>query len=73
MSSPIQSRLLEHHYSLKFKHQPNNNHKKAVHGKAIKITLALIIAVFSFSAVGCSTLKALEPTAILISDIKNSI
>ena len=74
MSSSMQSRLLAHHYSPKLKHQLHTaSDTQGRHEKVIKITLALVIIALSFSAVGCSTLQALEPTAILISDIKNSI
>ncbi|WP_201617184.1 hypothetical protein [Psychrobacter urativorans] len=84
MLSSMQSRFLEPQHLLKFNHQSSNatyentkhkkaTHKKVRHEKATKITFTLIIAALSFSAVGCNTLQALEPTAILISDIKNSI
>lgn len=78
MSSSMQSHLLAHHNSPKPEHQLHSaNDKQGRHEKVIKALiktmLALIIAAWSFSAVGCSTLQALEPTAILISDIKNSL
>ncbi|WP_435948964.1 hypothetical protein [Psychrobacter sp. DM8] len=38
-----------------------------------KPIFVLMIATLSFLTVGCSALNALEPTAILISDIKGSI
>lgn len=77
MSSSIPLRLLEQQHLVKLSHQLNtvnyktSNHKSAWHEKVTKITFTLIIAALSFSAVGCNTLQALEPTAILISDIKN--
>ena len=74
MSSSLQSRFLEPKHLLKFKRPSGSaNYEKAKSKEVTKITFALIIASLSFSAVGCSTLQALEPTAILISDIKNSI
>lgn len=39
--------------------------------KAKAMALILTIAGLSFSAVGCATLNALEPTAVLISDMKD--
>ncbi|WP_443542257.1 hypothetical protein [Psychrobacter sp. T6-3] len=38
-----------------------------------KPIFVLMIAALSFLIVGCSALNALEPTAVLISDIKGSI
>nr|WP_317198861.1 hypothetical protein [uncultured Psychrobacter sp.] len=38
-----------------------------------KPIFVLMIAALSSLTVGCSALNALEPTAVLISDIKNSI
>lgn len=46
---------------------------KTGYKKTIKTSYILIIAALSFLTIGCNTLQALEPTAILISDIKNSI
>ncbi|WP_321156096.1 hypothetical protein [Psychrobacter sp. LV10R520-6] len=69
MSSSIHSRLSKRRRLLKSKYQLNDVKNR----KATKTTFALIIAALSFSVVGCSTLQALEPTAILISDIKNSL
>ena len=40
--------------------------------KLTKLAFASVILACSFMSVGCNTLQALEPTAILISDIKNS-
>ena len=59
---------------LKDKSNPINDKKSRrgqfIYEKLTKITFTLgIVAFFSFSAVGCNTLKALEPTAILIADI----
>jgi hypothetical protein len=65
----MHSRLPKRRRLLKCNYQSNDVKNR----KATEITLPLIIAALSFSAVGCSTLQALEPTAILISDIKNSI
>ena len=55
--------------------QPKNhaNHNEAQYKPIKKITFTLIISALSLSAVGCNTLQALEPTAILISDIKSVI
>lgn len=39
--------------------------------KATIIKLSFVLGMTSFSAVGCATLQALEPTAVLISDIKD--
>ncbi|TXD98004.1 hypothetical protein ES754_03360 [Psychrobacter frigidicola] len=79
MSFTTQSRCLKSQHLLNLKHQSSNGnykkawHRKVKHEKATKIVFTLIIAAFSFSAVGCNTLQALEPTAILISNIKNVI
>ncbi len=74
MSSSMQSRLLEHYHLLKFQNRSKNaKHKRSRHEKVTKITFSLIIAALSSLAVGCNTLQALEPTAILISNIKHSI
>ncbi len=43
------------------------------HSKINNAMFILMMGIFSFSAMGCSALNALEPTAVLISDIKNSI
>lgn len=69
MSSSVHSRLSKRIRLLKCKYQSSDGKNR----KATEMTLPLIIAALSFSAVGCSTLQALEPTAILISDIKNSL
>ncbi|MBP2280827.1 hypothetical protein H4W00_001640 [Psychrobacter sp. PL19] len=69
MSSSMQSHLSKPVHLLGCKYQS----KDIKNMNATKITLPLIIAVLSFLTVGCNTLQALEPTAILISDIKNAL
>ena len=63
MSSSLQSTPQLNHY----------NDKQKRYKTATTLTFTCIIAALSFSAVGCQTLQALEPTATLISNIKNSI
>ena len=62
---------------LKDKSNPINDKKSRrrqfIYEKLTKITFTLGIVAFSFSALGCNTLKALEPTAILISDIAKAL
>ena len=43
------------------------------HKKLASINLAFLIIIMALSATGCNTLKALEPTAILISDIAKAL
>ncbi len=44
-----------------------------MYDKFCDIINLLIITAFSVSAFGCSTLRALEPTAILIADIAKAL
>ncbi|WP_201583701.1 hypothetical protein [Psychrobacter jeotgali] len=48
-----------------------NTDRRFILKKAKAMALILAIAGLSFSAVGCATLNALEPTAVLISDMKD--
>ncbi|WP_299184761.1 hypothetical protein [uncultured Psychrobacter sp.] len=41
-----------------------------INRKAKLLGLSLLLAVLSFSTVGCASLQALEPTADLINDLK---
>lgn len=41
-----------------------------INRKANLLGLSLLLAVLSFSTVGCASLQALEPTADLINDLK---
>ncbi len=41
-----------------------------IYRKACIMSLSFVIAMLSFSLVGCATLQALEPTADLITDLK---
>lgn len=71
MSLSVQSGLL------KDQSNPINNKKyrqgQSIYEKYTKITLKIGIVAFSFLVVGCNTLQALEPTAILISDIAKAL
>lgn len=42
----------------------------SIYRKTHKLSLSLVLLALSFSTVGCATMQALEPTAILISDMK---
>lgn len=55
-----------------FRRQPTN-HDQTQYSKSNKLISSFIIVALSALTVGCNTLQALEPTAILISDIKNSL
>ncbi|OLF38286.1 hypothetical protein BTV98_05490 [Psychrobacter sp. Cmf 22.2] len=41
-----------------------------INRKANLLGLSLLLAILSFSTVGCASLQALEPTADLINDLK---
>lgn len=68
-----------HRYSIKYKYSSSDIKPDIKQGiksssfyrKIHKIGLSFVLVVLSFSTVGCATIQALEPTAVLISDMKN--